>query len=56
MTFRAMVLYRHGIEYRINGDDILALDVLVDRSGKVRSTWINVTDWTLDHLMKWLGY
>lgn len=49
------ILTEHGIETRVEGNKLLALE-LSTFDGHSHTEWLDVTGWTMDRLLLWLGY
>ena len=56
MSATQTLLRKHGIETRLQADRLEALDVMVDATNCVVTTWLDVTDWTRREVLIWLGY
>jgi hypothetical protein len=59
LTHMARLLQQHGVEHVMQEDNLYALDVrtiYAPPKTRVRSTWINVSNWPSLKLMRWLGY
>ena len=54
---KARVLKNHSIEYKIEGSQLHALDVIYNaNTGATESNWVDITDWNKQQLANWLGY
>lgn len=62
MAKMTRILKSHGIDYRVDGNKIFALEEFTQFSmisGKMLFSgcrWIDVSDFTIDQLYSWLGY
>jgi hypothetical protein len=52
----AALLISHSVQYQYRDGELWAKDVVVGPNNEDRSSWINVTDWSIARTMKWLGY
>jgi hypothetical protein len=48
-------LENHSIEYKLSGNKLYAIDCYTI-DGVWGFDWINITEWSIERLMYWLGY
>jgi len=54
---KAQILKNHGIETKIEGTFLFALEVVFNcNTNTDESKWVNISNWSTGKLYNWLGY